>query len=771
MEWSQAAAHYKELLRASLNVQRHALYVADIKATNVSPELRQALIRGSEPIQRQLERLEKGEFRIAVVGLEKAGKSTFINAWLASDLLPTASERCTFTTTQIYSVVNNTEQQLEVTAKRPEQFDAYYAELKQAAPLRDSARKDLETVEQHLASLHEVVRRGSWTKHFTRIEEIGPLLRQYVADASVAHAIEEVRLYTSRLAKTAGIVFFDVPGLNSGLGKHLEESRAMLADCDAVICLQTSYKPSLEGYEQKLVEFVAEGDEAVGIAGKLFVFAGQIDRQGSAQAREENLRKICEEWRKHGNLPADRIIPGSAAAYLLFVGAASEEIRKNAGDEQDIRRKLAQVWGFGEQIADEALLEASGIPLIQQRIERYLSEERAAVLQQRCDEPIARIVSTAREIYRTVSQHFSENPDEARRQENNRRIMLFQQWWGRRWDEIVPAVNRYFKEHFDSEDGAPEVESIKKLHTRYRQLVSEGLAMLPAFAPQRRDDIFDTVSRPVFDARIANDAWRQELYDHDIQDFLHDMAARLSFELLEDTRSFVNFMKAQLWGSGEVERVLFDEHTLKVQLESGLRALFLRFARPVAEALIRGPLASERRREIVRKLGMDVELLDNYYEGEEPALKELKRYVKFGRTLLDNPAVRSAVLGMGSQTALAVEAINQLAREQPQPAMTREEVIAEVEADLRALEIYLTEVVFSAAGFAAYLSQELKRLRDRFASNEDIWAAVARIEYEAENPALLNQLPPELKTTTFDVEVSERLRQLRLALEDLEPAS
>jgi ribosome biogenesis GTPase A len=34
------------------------------------------------PLDKQLKRLERNEFVVAVVGLEKNGKSTFVNSWL-----------------------------------------------------------------------------------------------------------------------------------------------------------------------------------------------------------------------------------------------------------------------------------------------------------------------------------------------------------------------------------------------------------------------------------------------------------------------------------------------------------------------------------------------------------------------------------------------------------------------------------------------------------------------------------------------------------------
>lgn len=770
MNWTEAAAHYRTSLKSVLNVRRHALHVAEIKTTGVSDQLQQTLVQSSTTLQRQLERLEKGEFRIAVVGLEKAGKSTFVNAWLEADLLPTDSKRCTYTTTQIYSVTDDKEQRLEIIAKSREKFVQYQHDLQAAAQGNSEtakrAREDLEIIRQQQLPLEKTLQEGNKIIPFLRIEEIAHYLRKYVADVSVAHAIEEVRLYTTRLAETDGIVFFDVPGLNSGLGKHLEESRTMLADCDAVICVQYSRRPSLEAHEQKLVEFVHEGDEAVGIAGKLFVFAGQADLHGSAASLQQALQEIAQEWQRRGKLPPDHIIPGSAAGYLLLTGVANTDLHTQVGTVEELKRKVRIISNLPAEADSTKVLNATGIPAMRQRIKRYLNEERVTVLQKRCDDPMQQMRSAAQEIYRSVRQRFSENPDEARRQEANRRNILFQTWWANRWEEIEPAVNRFFREHFDPDHAVEEIESVQQLRVRYQELVHEGLAQLPTLDSKRRQDIFDRESRPVFDALIANDAWRAALYE-DVNNLLHTLAEQLSIELLKDSQQFIDYMSSLLWNSAEVAKQMYDQQQLQLQLESGLRTLFLRFARPVTEALIRAPLASDRRKEIVRKLGYDIELLDNYYEGEEPAYERLKRYVKYGNDLLENPLVRQAVLGISptgsyvsSSLAPAIQDI------QPKPAVQPNEVIAEVQSDLVTLETYLTEVVFSAAGFEVFVSQELKRLRDRFASLKHIWAGVAINEYEAENPLLLAELPADLKMPIFDLEISERLRQLRLALEE-----
>ena len=46
-------------------------------------------------------KLSNNEFEIAIIGLEKAGKSTFANALMGNDILPSMEPRCTYTSTSI----------------------------------------------------------------------------------------------------------------------------------------------------------------------------------------------------------------------------------------------------------------------------------------------------------------------------------------------------------------------------------------------------------------------------------------------------------------------------------------------------------------------------------------------------------------------------------------------------------------------------------------------------------------------------------------------
>ena len=88
MDWKSASSYYETRLSDVLNIQHFAVDLAKLPQAEVPSQLTEILMQEAIPANRQLERLRKREFRIAVVGLEKAGKSTFINAWLECDLLP-----------------------------------------------------------------------------------------------------------------------------------------------------------------------------------------------------------------------------------------------------------------------------------------------------------------------------------------------------------------------------------------------------------------------------------------------------------------------------------------------------------------------------------------------------------------------------------------------------------------------------------------------------------------------------------------------------------
>ena len=759
MNWKTASSYYETRLSDALSVCRYAIDLANLPQAAVPAELKSVLLEEYQPAQRQLERLKKREFRIAVVGLEKAGKSTFINAWLECDLLPAKAARCTFTTTQIYSVINDADQKLEVQAKNNDQFTSLIEGLEQI-----NAKEDLSTIRKNEMTLSEVRRGGDLSIPFTRLEDIKEPLRKYVADEKYAHAVLEARLYTNKLAQAEGVVFYDVPGLDSGLAKHVDEAKQMLSDCDAVILVQRF--TSLREKELDIIKFTEHGDRNVTVADKLFVFLSRIDSLASPESFNQHIKEASEDWMRRAKLPQKRIVSGSAGAYLLMNGLAEKQTQLDIGSADTMRDRLEMLTGLKDAQLDK---EGTGIPEIKERISQYINTERVSVLEKRCEAFISNIINTAEEIHTLTRKSYPENPEEAQRFEDEKQRILFLEWWSKKWEVIKADLQIFYQTSITkrkTESTERALTSIDNFRERYFQIVDKEMGLLREKASSKRKTVFSAISNPNFDGVKANFSWREVIYT-DVGIALDEIASELAIELKDEALALIKRMTDLMWGSPHVKERLIEsnEDVFLQKLENSLSVLFLRFARPVAEALIRGPLDSETRTDIVKSIGVDIEIVDNYYQGDEPAFKVLKRYVKYGSELLFNPVLRQQILGVAEIVTQAAEAASQKIDEAAEnQRSSQESVVFEVENDISALEEYLRSAIFDAAGFESYCIQELKGLLDKFREKEGTWSGVAINEWLQENPALLSEVPSNLKSKELNLEVSERLRQLSIAL-------
>lgn len=772
MDWKTASALYANRLKSALDLQRHTLDLLNLATVNQIGSFnqeKQVLRNIAAPTEKLMHRLQQGEFRIAVVGLEKAGKSTFVNAWLGSDLLPAKTARCTFTTTQIYSVLHDADQRLETIPKDVRQYQDYQHSLEEQknSPDKGSAQKaenDLRVMQEHQKTLQEIINEGRKTQQFNKLDEVKESLIRYVADERYAHAMQEARLYTSKLAAVDGVVFYDVPGLDSGLNKHIEESKEMLSDCDAIILVQR-LDIDLKAHEQDLIKFGKDGDPYLSLADKLFVFWGQIDLQPSKEVLDERWEELLRKWEAF-DIPAHRLVRGSAGAHLVLQGVHIPQV----GSFETIKHKMQTLIGTDDL---EALKNETGINKLKELIKNYLDQERVGLLEKRCNQIVADIVEISHSIYKKVSEFYPENPEEAKKiQENSNRIE-FHQWWDQRWEKIRADVNNYFYEQKKQNNLASIFRS------RYEELIREKIAALPSRQIEQREQIFDSASHPVFDAARANFEWRQKLYS-DVRKMVADISGNLAYELKQQALELIAILEGKLWNSKSVKAKLIkqEEEYLRL-LEHSLHTLFLRFVRPIVDVLVRAPVGSDTRKETRESIGADIEIIDNYYSGEEPALKRLRQYANHGFYLLVDDEKRKEVLGKDIASALdSIISANVFGQIGLATAKTvvdtleekletkKEGMISEVEADIRVLEHYLIFGTFDASGFNAFCQQELENIRDSFLdiTNKSYWIAVVENEWCAGNKALLSELPINLRSFDFNIETSERLRQLGISL-------
>jgi ribosome biogenesis GTPase A len=121
--WQQTCEQQRNRLEKTEVLADKLLTLCNKAQSHLPPEILQEIRTERPRLERQLERLRANRFEVAVIGLEKAGKSALLNAWLGQEILPSEDRRCTYTTTEILSASNEKEQHLLIEYYTREEID------------------------------------------------------------------------------------------------------------------------------------------------------------------------------------------------------------------------------------------------------------------------------------------------------------------------------------------------------------------------------------------------------------------------------------------------------------------------------------------------------------------------------------------------------------------------------------------------------------------------------------------------------------------------
>ena len=150
---------------------------------------------------------DKPSHTICIVGLEKAGKSTFINALLGFELLPTASERCTQIRTVLKPPPDNGDRQLFATVKfyDDQEFQTFFSKMTKKT---DENHQQLLQRKEEVARERELLKSKFPEEHF-RLNSVDDIdkprrtiikqLNEYITGEVYVNIIKEVAIYTDRL--------------------------------------------------------------------------------------------------------------------------------------------------------------------------------------------------------------------------------------------------------------------------------------------------------------------------------------------------------------------------------------------------------------------------------------------------------------------------------------------------------------------------------------------------------------------------------------------
>lgn len=358
-----------------------------------------------EKATKLLNKLEKNEFEISIVGLEKTGKSSFVNAMIGNDILPSKPGRCTYTSTSIRygndtaivkfftkeefeSKFQSALKQLGIKNYEMYTYEALtlenYKKLFDEVNMSESEKlesgttgnKDIEEILNNKENIKKFI--GSAPKEFRGTNELeDDYFKSFITEPAYALAVKEIIIYSDKLDKMQNVIIYDVPGFDSPTQIHKEQTSKKMRDADAIIYIARANQPSLNQPELKM--FAKESDEdGVRIGDKIFVFANKADYTKSKEELQANINEIKTELLDKAiineKLVDSRVIAGSALAKL------------EADGKVDGTETIDKLNGYG--IDD-------GIDCIKRKLEEYNKTERFEVLKSK----INRLQNDIRKVF------------------------------------------------------------------------------------------------------------------------------------------------------------------------------------------------------------------------------------------------------------------------------------------------------------------------------------------------------------------------------------
>ncbi len=764
--WQETCAKQLTRLEKTSVLSDKLMTLSNKTGVELSPEMLQKLEFEHDRLNRQLERLRANRFEVAVIGLEKAGKSALLNAWLGQEILPSARERCTFTSTEIWSAQTEQDQLLSIQYYSREEIALLQKQRQDAlagALLSDKEKKEIQEdfndTEKNLNQIYEFTKlKNGFKQSFLDIGEISDLLQSAIfKNRAQALAIKRIQLKTVRLRSDRDIIFHDVPGFNSGILMHAEQAIDRLRNCDAIIYAKEMKQPSITGPEKEMLLVADAEDPSLRVSDKVFVVLTQADAMDDQIDFRDTFAKHKTFW---ADVPERRLLPVCARSHLVEFGIPTDDTlrRSKSADDKNKLKKLG--------IPD-------GMNALKEAVNFYIDNERSGVLQKRCDALVNATRQLATEmlgklepIYGTVAEND--------RQEDDLLGKEFNQWWGREWQRIKKDFDMWYAESIqgraEADSLGAEHEELAALRSAYDQKIEALLSNLITAQPEELKRIYTaggTLSMP--DAREGNYKIREELFREIQKKFETELTDQLAQALQALIDGIVRKIQELLWETEDVRRNLLhshlDEGIEQARIRHGFQVLFLRFGRVAVEAFIAKPLQARDR--LLNERAAEIKTLEAFYHGDDKAKQDggLTHYLRNGLwvVLKTVPARRGAakVVAEAITTELAT-AIKEI--EKAAEPTNFEQVVDEINGDLAALQDYLKNSVFYAAGFITYCNQELERIRNRFKEMEDNdrqWIGIIRTAVKYERNPLI---PYNIAHTRRDFQMR---RELALELKEV----
>jgi len=357
-----------------------------------------------------IDKLSKGTFEVAMIGLENAGKSSFGNALVKNKVLPTDTSRCTYTSTQLEYGEKNLVQ-IEFYTK--EEFEDSFRKLLKNSGIKeyDSSVNSFENITQDIllqlknknenenniyVDIEQIIEGrnviktllGKGTEDIELDQEKDKdKYKLYITDKYKSKAVKRIVIKSKELSETKEIKIYDVPGFDAPVKLFENQTIDRIKNADAIILIMNLFdKPELTKEPIKILSDVKDKD-GIPLIDKLFIFGNKVDLFG--ENREGALKNIAVLKKDvidvHKMAKSQRIFIGSAQAYLDYFDFSEGKI------DEDNLLTVKSLKSLGM---------TDGINEIKEEIKNYCNTERFWILKNRIDKNL----QNTKELFNKIIQ-------------------------------------------------------------------------------------------------------------------------------------------------------------------------------------------------------------------------------------------------------------------------------------------------------------------------------------------------------------------------------
>ncbi|MGV8120117.1 MAG: dynamin family protein [Candidatus Xenobiia bacterium LiM19] len=737
-EWNKIRTEYIQKLEIASTAadicQDLVQKVSHPSLLSIRPELK--VIR--EQLEKELERLKGNCFNVAVIGLEKAGKSLLLNAWLGADVLPSMPERCTYTSTELWSAPSPEEERYIIEYYGRDEFFSQLKEKKlQKEQVTGSDKKKLENeieeIQEHLQKIEEYLGKDTETHGFKDVTELRGQLDTIISskDKARARSVKRIKIYTMKLRIGRDIVFHDVPGFNSPIELHKQQTIAKLKECDAIIYTKEYDKPDLEGNEEQMLSIADQMDPFLTVADKIFIALTKVDRAKDGESLKNLIDKAGERWKE---VDRNHLIPVAAISHLCKMKTAKDE-----------HMKLKETY-----IHDiEKLGIPDGIEELQLSIYRYMDNERSKIISKRCENILKECRRLICDGVTKLSGLFPESVEDLEKSAKKMELQGFEEWWKNQWELIKEQFAAFYIDQIIARD-------YSLFKTRFDEIIEQySKSLFDEERISKRIVMHGLSKKGVVNYQYSHAHIRKEI-ESDAMKQIYSLSASLTSVVEGIEKEIAQWCYKKLWEIDGIVDELLDEMKgdESLPLQHAFKTLFLRFARPTITLFIETPRDSLDRKNIVEHYKKEIELLKIYYAGDTDHLN-LENFLVTGQWCVEMAEMMGAVPAGSSHVAKAIR--KSIPVKDPLDPFTTTSgedshfgqssasdipsILSELKADIDSLKDYLQNSVYYGAGFIDFCQQELDKIKDRFLGYETTWKIKTRLAMNAKNSLLLKDLP------------------------------